>query len=123
MRKIYHKKCESPIQLSGLTVLCTIEVQDNRCCYSSRSLYISCTIEGATKQLNHLRQDHIYPVGINFRTEEIGNARALQMRCIAGNNRASEASVKGGVLGSGVLGGRIGSVSSYFFVMRDIVND
>lgn len=107
MRKIYHKKCESPTQLSGPTVLCTIEVQDNRCCDSSRSLYTSCTIEGATKQPYNFKQDHIYPVGINFRTEEIGNARAFTMRCIAGNNRASEASVKGGVLGSGVLGGRI----------------
>ncbi len=58
-----------------------------------------------------------------FITEEIGTAKALQMRCSAGNNRASEASVKGGVLGSGVLGGRIGRMSSYFFVMRDIVND
>lgn len=111
MRKIYHKKCESPTQLSSPTVLCTIKVQDNRCCDSSRSEYFLCIIEMQPYSIQ-TRTDHIYPVGINFRTEEIGNARALQMRCIAGNNRASEASVKGGVLGSGVLGGRIGSVSS-----------
>lgn len=45
------------------------------------------------------------------------------MQCETRLCSASEASVKGGVLGSGVLGGRIGSMSSYFFVMRDIHND
>jgi hypothetical protein len=98
MRKIYHKKCKSPTQLSSPTVLCTIEVQDNRCCDSSRSEYVLCIIEMQPYSIQ-TRTDHIKPVGFNFNNRRNWQCKSITDAMHCGKQQSERSERIGGCFG------------------------